>query len=98
MPARTGQSPTPAAILLALATGIFIAAYTIWDKIAVTTVGNPPLLQGYAALAGMVPVLAPFALAGRRRADPAGLAPLPAPGARRGAALAAGLHPRCWSR
>ena len=67
MPARTGQSPAPAAILFALATGIFIAAYTLWDKIAVTTVGNPPLLQGYAALAGMVPVLAPFALADAER-------------------------------
>lgn len=67
MPARTGQSPALAAVLFALATGIFIAAYTIWDKIAVTTVGNPPLLQGYAALAGMVPMLAPFALADAER-------------------------------
>ena len=67
MPARTGHSPAPAAVLFALATGIFIAAYTLWDKIAVTTVGNPPLLQGYAALAGMVPMLAPFALADAER-------------------------------
>ena len=67
MPAHTGHSPAPAAILFALATGIFIAAYTLWDKIAVTTVGNPPLLQGYAALAGMVPMLAPFALADAER-------------------------------
>ena len=66
MPARTG-SPAPAAILFALATGVFIAAYTLWDKVAVTTVGNPPLLQGYAALAGMVPMLAPFALADAER-------------------------------
>ena len=63
MPARTGHSPAPAAVLFALATGIFIAAYTLWDKIAVTTVGNPPLLQGYASLVGMALVLAPFALA-----------------------------------
>src|SRR5262249_59407874 len=67
MPARTGHSPAPAAILFALGTGVFIAAYTLWDKIAVTTVGNPPLLQGYAALAGMVPMLAPFALADAER-------------------------------
>jgi drug/metabolite transporter (DMT)-like permease len=67
MPTRTGQSPTLAAIMFALATGIFIAAYTLWDKVAVTTVGNPPLLQGYAALAGMVPMLAPFALADAER-------------------------------
>ena len=30
--------------------------------------GKPPLLQGYAALAGMVPMLAPFALADAERA------------------------------
>ena len=63
LPARTGQALAPAAILLALVTGIFIAAYTLWDKVAVTSVGNPPLLQGYASLVGMALVLAPFALA-----------------------------------
>ena len=69
MPARTGQALAPAAILLALATGIFIACYTVWDKVAVTSVGNPPLLQGYASLVGMALALAPFALAdaGRTR-------------------------------
>ena len=65
--AHGGQALAPIAILFALVTGIFIAAYTLWDKIAVTTVGNPPLLQGYAALAGMVPMLAPFALADTAR-------------------------------
>ena len=65
----TGQALAPAAILLALATGIFIACYTLWDKVAVTSVGNPPLLQGYASLVGMALALAPFALAdaGRTR-------------------------------
>ena len=48
-------------------TGVFIAAYTLWDKVAVTTVGNPPLLQGYASLVGMALALAPFALAGTGR-------------------------------
>jgi len=69
MPARTGQALAPAAILLALVTGIFIACYTLWDKVAVTSVGNPPLLQGYASLVGMALALAPFALAdaGRTR-------------------------------
>ncbi len=64
-----GERPGPAAILLALVTGIFIACYTLWDKVAVTSVGNPPLLQGYASLVGMALVLAPFALAdaGRTR-------------------------------
>jgi drug/metabolite transporter (DMT)-like permease len=67
MPAGTGQALAPAAILLALVTGIFIACYTLWDKVAVTTVGNPPLLQGYASLVGMALVLAPFALANAGR-------------------------------
>jgi uncharacterized membrane protein len=58
---------SPPAILFALVTGMFIAAYTIWDKIAVTTVGNPPLLQGYAAVLGMAMLLTPVALAGRAR-------------------------------
>jgi len=59
----------PGAIRLALVTGVFIAAYTLWDKVAVTSVGNPPLLQDYASLVGMAVALAPFALAdtGRTR-------------------------------
>jgi uncharacterized membrane protein len=57
----------PAAVLYALATGVFIAAYTLWDKVAVTSVGNPPLLQDYASLVGMTVALAPFALADSRR-------------------------------
>jgi drug/metabolite transporter (DMT)-like permease len=67
LPARTGPAVAPGAILLALVTGVFIAAYTLWDKVAVTTVGNPPLLQGYASLVGMAVALAPFALAGAGR-------------------------------
>jgi drug/metabolite transporter (DMT)-like permease len=58
----------PGAILLAVVTGIFIASYTLWDKVAVTSVGNPPLLQDYASLAGMAVALAPFALADSARA------------------------------
>lgn len=63
LPSRTGHAPAPVAIVLALATGIFIAAYTLWDKVAVTSVGNPPLLQSYAPFAGMAMALLPFALA-----------------------------------
>jgi uncharacterized membrane protein len=66
-PGGTGASVSPAAIGFALVTGLFIATYTIWDKIAVTTVGNPPLLQGYASVLGMALLLAPAALADRRR-------------------------------
>jgi drug/metabolite transporter (DMT)-like permease len=67
LPARTGPAVAPAAIVLALVTGVFIAAYTLWDKVAVTSAGNPPLLQGYASLVGMALALAPFALAGSGR-------------------------------
>ena len=66
-PRSTGSALAPAAILFALVTGLFIAAYTLWDKIGVTTVGNPPLLQGYASLVGMALVLAPFTLANAGR-------------------------------
>jgi drug/metabolite transporter (DMT)-like permease len=65
LPGRTGRALAPAALVPALVTGIFIASYTLWDKIAVTSVGNPPLLQGCAPLLGMAVALAPFALAGR---------------------------------
>jgi len=40
---------------------------SVWDKVAVTTVGNPPLLQGYASVLGMAVMLAPAALADRAR-------------------------------
>ena len=66
-PGAAGTSISPAAIGFALVTGLFIATYTIWDKVAVTTVGNPPLLQGYAAVLGMAVMLTPAALADRAR-------------------------------
>lgn len=69
LPSRASQpvtAPAPApiwtALAFALATGVFIAAYTIWDKYAVATLHTPPLLQGYAAFPVMAVVLAPFAL------------------------------------
>ena len=55
-------APVPIALAFALATGVFIAAYTIWDKYAVATLHTPPLLQGYAAFPIMTVVFAPFAL------------------------------------
>jgi len=66
-PGGPGAAISPAAIGFALVTGMFIATYTIWDKIAVTTVGNPPLLQGYASVLGMAVILMPVALADRAR-------------------------------
>lgn len=61
-PETTPLAPIRNALALALATGVFIAAYTIWDKYAVATLRTPPLLQGYAAFPVMTVVFAPFAL------------------------------------
>ncbi|HEU5420078.1 MAG TPA: EamA family transporter [Streptosporangiaceae bacterium] len=56
-----------AAVALALATGTFIASYTLWDKYAVATLGTPAVLQGYATFPVMLAAFAPYAL--RRRAQ-----------------------------
>ncbi len=58
---------TAKAIMFALITGLFIAAYTLWDKYAVSTLNVPPLVQGYASLPVMVLTIAPFALRDRGR-------------------------------
>jgi drug/metabolite transporter (DMT)-like permease len=60
--AVTAKAVTAKAITFALATGVFIAAYTLWDKYAVSTLKIPSLVQGYASLPVMALVLAPFAL------------------------------------
>jgi drug/metabolite transporter (DMT)-like permease len=66
-PAWTAARVMPRALAFALVTGLFIASYTLWDKYAVSTLGVPPLLQGYASLPVMVLVIAPFALRERAR-------------------------------
>lgn len=66
-PPAARATPASRAIIFALVTGTFIAAYTLWDKYAVSTLGVPPLLQGYASLPVMVLVLAPSALRQRDR-------------------------------
>ncbi len=45
-----------------LLTGIVIAAYTLWDKYAVSTLLIPPLLQDYCTNLGRVILLGPMAL------------------------------------
>lgn len=75
-PAGTGPSrpapavlPPPAAVRprarlavgLAIGVGVFIAAYTLWDKHAVSTLHTPALMQGYAAFPAMIVGLAPSA-------------------------------------
>jgi len=61
------RSPaSTAAIGFAVATGVFIASYTLWDRYAVATLGTSALLQGYATFPFMAVV---FALPARRAAD-----------------------------
>jgi drug/metabolite transporter (DMT)-like permease len=63
--------PAPASTLRAAAfavvTGVFIAAYTLWDKHAVTALKTAPLLQGYAAFPAMVVAFAPLVMRDRQR-------------------------------
>ena len=65
--AVTSRTVTAKAIMFALITGLFIAAYTLWDKYAVSTLKVPPLVQGYASLPVMALAIAPFALRDRGR-------------------------------
>ncbi len=53
------------AALYALLTGVFIAAYTLWDKRAVTAAAIPPVLLDWGGNVGRVALLAPAALARR---------------------------------
>ena len=55
------------AVRYGLLTGLFIAAYTLWDKVAVDTLLIPPLLYDWASNVGRSILLAP--LAWRRRQE-----------------------------
>jgi drug/metabolite transporter (DMT)-like permease len=50
------------AVRFALITGVFIAAYTLWDKQAVTAFGIAPLVLDWGANVGRALLLAPFAI------------------------------------
>lgn len=54
-----------AGIALGLATGVLIAAYTLWDAHSVQALGVPPLLQEWASGMGGVVLLGPLAWARR---------------------------------
>jgi drug/metabolite transporter (DMT)-like permease len=56
------QSGAQDAVLYALVTGLFIAAYTLWDKQAVSYFGIAPLVLDWGANVGRAVLLAPFAL------------------------------------
>ncbi len=61
--ARAGRT----AVGFALATGAFIACYTIWDKYAVSNLHTEPILQGYAGFPVMAAVFTPIVLRDRQR-------------------------------
>jgi len=70
-PAKLGDPANRRPIVYALLCGATIAAYTVWDKIAVSAFLIPPILYDWAANLGRVIFLAPAAL--RRRAAVAAL-------------------------
>ena len=51
-PKSLGQSGAKSAMLYALVTGLFIAAYTLWDKQAVSRFALPPLILDWGANLG----------------------------------------------
>jgi drug/metabolite transporter (DMT)-like permease len=53
------------AVAFALGTGAFIASYTLWDKYAVSTLGTPAVLQGYATFPVLLIAFAPLAARSR---------------------------------
>jgi drug/metabolite transporter (DMT)-like permease len=59
--------PSARAVMFAVVTGTFVAAYTIWDKYAVGTLHTPPVLQGYAAFPVMAAVFTPVVARDRAR-------------------------------
>ncbi len=60
--ARLRQSGTRAAVGYALITGLFIAAYTLWDKQAVSHFAIMPMVLDWGANLGRAILLTPFAL------------------------------------
>ncbi len=65
-PQSLRDSGGPLAVAYAVLTGVLIAAYTLWDKQAVSAALIPPLLYNWAANVGRVALLSPIAL---RRSD-----------------------------
>lgn len=61
-----GVSLDPRAVVLGLATGVTIAAYTLWDSYAVTRLGISPMIQSWLSSLTEVVVLAPFLLRHRQ--------------------------------
>ena len=64
---QDGRRTRPGPVAFALATGVFIACYTIWDKYAVSNLHTQPILQGYAGFPVMAAVFTPVVLRDRQR-------------------------------
>ncbi len=69
----TSESGSPwtgfgAGVVYGLLTGVFIAAYTIWDKQAVSALLIPPLLQSWATTVVTTLILTPLAMGRRKEA------------------------------
>jgi drug/metabolite transporter (DMT)-like permease len=60
-PKSLGQSGARSAMLYALVTGLFIAAYTLWDKQAVSRFALPPLILDWGANLGRAILLTTLA-------------------------------------
>ncbi|MDT8901637.1 EamA family transporter [Anaeroselena agilis] len=65
-PAKLGDPANRRPVVFALLCGAVIAAYTVWDKIAVSAFLIPPLLYDWAANLGRVLILTPAALRDRQ--------------------------------
>jgi drug/metabolite transporter (DMT)-like permease len=61
-PAKLGDPANRRPVIFAILCGTVVAAYTIWDKVAVSTFLIPPLLYDWAANLGRVLILTPAAL------------------------------------
>lgn len=59
---RFRETDARGAVIYALVTGLFIAAYTLWDKQAVSHFGIAPLVLDWGANVGRVILLSPFAI------------------------------------
>jgi drug/metabolite transporter (DMT)-like permease len=55
------------AVWFGLATGLFIAGYTLWDKQGVSALGIPPLIYNWGEEVGRAALLTPLALRAHRR-------------------------------
>lgn len=56
-----------AGVVYGLMTGVFIAAYTIWDKQAVSVLLIPPVLQSWATIIVTTLLLTPLAMGNRKK-------------------------------